>query len=499
MPKPTRNARRVLTLTPILLALAGICSPAGAAVRLPAILSDHMVLQRAADVPVWGWAAPGEKVTVRIGAQSASVRAGADGRWKLTLDLRKAAQQPAVTVKSEQNEIRIDDVLLGEVWLAAGQSNMEKPVGDKQGQKPTFNAAQEIAAADHPEIRFFKVGRKKAKQPLDDVAGTWVRCSPETLASTQFSAAAYFFGQRLHAQLKVPVGLIDSTWGGTHIALWTPGATPDDPATTPHKDAAQLYNGMIAGLAPFALKGALWYQGETNITDDDDPSQYTARLESMVTGWRRRWGSDFAFNYVQVAPHLYHVVRHNHVIDPQAAPLMWEAQAAALRIPGSGMIVTTDLVDDLKDIHPRDKKTVGVRLANLALAENYGQAGIEAWGPAYRSLALEGDRAIVSFEHAQGLAARDDKALTWFDVAGRDGHWYPASATIAGNTVVVSSPKVPVPATVRFAWDEAAQPNLVNGAGLPAVPFRSTRGPLPQPADQKSWVRSSTSPDAPVR
>jgi sialate O-acetylesterase len=475
MPASSSRARGALTFSPILLALAGLCAPACAAVRLPAILSDHMVLQRAAAVPVWGWAAPGEQVTVQVGSQSASVRAGADGRWKLSFDLRKGERQPAVVVRGEQNEIAIADVLLGEVWLASGQSNMEKPLGAKQGQKPTFNFEQEIAAANYPDIRFFKVGRKKAQQPLDDVAGTWVRCSPDTLASTQFSAAAYFFGQRLHTALGTPVGLIDSTWGGTHIALWTPGAAPDDPSTIPHKDAAQLYNGMIAGLAPFALKGALWYQGETNITDDDDPSHYTARMETMITGWRRRWGSDFAFNYVQVAPHLYHVVRHARVIDPTAAPLLWEAQAAALKIPGTGMIVTTDLVDDLKDIHPREKKTVGVRLANVALAQSYGQAGIEAWGPAYRSLKIEGDKAIVGFDHAQGLAARDDKPLSWFDVAGPDGRWYPATATIAGSTVVLSSPKVAAPRAVRFAWDEAAQPNLVNGAGLPAVPFRSTQ------------------------
>jgi len=462
-------------------ALLALSTGASAAVRLPAIISDHMVLQRAAAVPVWGWADPGEQVSVQLGSQSRRVKAGSDGRWRLDLDLGKAERAGTLLVKGERNEIRVEDVLVGEVWLASGQSNMEKPLGEKQGQKPTFNFEQEIAAANYPEIRLFKVGRKKAQQPLDDVIGTWVRCSPETLASLPFSAAAYYFGQRLHAELKAPVGLIDSTWGGTHIALWTPGAAPDDPTTIPHKDAAQLYNGMVAGLAPFALKGALWYQGETNITDDDDPSGYTARLESMVSGWRRQWGRDFAFYYVQVAPHLYHVVRHSRVIDPQAAPLMWEAQAEAQRIPGSGMVVTTDLVDDLKDIHPREKKTVGVRLANLALAQSYGKTGIVPFGPAYQGMRVVGDKAIVSFRNAQGLGARDNKPLSWFDVAGRDGRWYPGTATIVGETVIVTSPKVPQPAAVRFAWDEAAQPNLANGAGLPAVPFRSTSGVLPQP------------------
>jgi sialate O-acetylesterase len=460
------------------LAVASLCAPATAAVRLPAIISDHMVLQRGADVPVWGWADPGEKVTVRIGSQSKSVRTGAEGRWKVTLNLKEKSATPAtLLVKGEKNEIKVDDVLVGEVWLASGQSNMEKPLGEKQGQKPTFNYEMELAAANYPDIRFFKVKRKKARQPLEDVEGTWVRCSPETLASTQFSAAAYYFGQRLHEILATPVGLIDSTWGGTRIELWTAGAqaTPLDP------DAATLYNGMIAGLAPFAIQGAIWYQGESNIIDDEEVSRYTASMETLVGGWRRQWGREFAFNYVQVAPHLYHVVRHAKVVDPQAAPLMWEAQAAAQRIPGTGMIVTTDLVDDLKDIHPREKKTVGVRLANVALAQSYGKTAIEAWGPSYRSMTVEGGKAILSFDHARGLAARDGKPLTWFDVAGADGRWYPASAAIEGDKVIITSAKVAAPAAVRFAWDEAAQPNLVNGAGLPALPFRSSSGPVPRP------------------
>jgi sialate O-acetylesterase len=460
------------------LAVATLCAPAAAAVRLPAIISDHMVLQRGAEVPVWGWADPGEKVTVKFGSQSKTVRAGADGRWKTALNLQDRAATPAsLLVKGEKSEIKVDDVLVGEVWLASGQSNMEKPLGEKQGQKPTFNYEKELAAANYPDIRFFKVKRKKARQPAEDVEGVWVRCSPETLASTQFSAAAYYFGQRLHTELAAPVGLIDSTWGGTRIELWTAGATPS--AIDP--DAATLYNGMIAGLAPFAIRGAIWYQGESNIIDDDEVSRYAASMETLVSGWRRQWGREFAFNYVQVAPHLYHVVRHAKVVDPQAAPLMWEAQAAALRIPGTGMIVTTDLVDDLKDIHPREKKTVGVRLANVALAQSYGKTGIEAWGPSYRSMAVEGGKAILSFDHARGLAARDGKPLTWFDVAGADGRWYPATAAVEGDKVIVSSPKVAAPAAVRFAWDEAAQPNLVNGAGLPAVPFRSGSGPLPRP------------------
>jgi sialate O-acetylesterase len=461
---------------PVAVALS-ICScfaaPAFADVRLPAILSDHMVLQRGGTVPVWGWAAPQERVTVRINGQTRTARAAQDGRWRVDLDLSRASAAPTtLAVRGEKNEIVVSDVLVGEVWLASGQSNMQKPIGEERGQKPTLNAEAEIAAANHPDIRLFKVKKTKAKQPADDVPGAWVRCSPASIEETRFSAAAYFFGRRLKEELHVPVGLIDSTWGGTRIEPWTPARRSGD-APSDDKDASLIYNGMIAGLVPFGIKGAIWYQGESNIIDTEDGLAYTPKMEALVSGWRQQWQAQFPFYYVQVAPHLYHVVRHAHVIDPQSTPLLWEAQAQALRIPKTGMIVTTDLVDDLRDIHPRDKKSVGLRLANLALADTYGRTDIEAYGPVFRSLAVEGTRATLSFEHADGLAARDGKAVDWFDVAGADGRYYPATATIEHDTIVVSSPRVAAPVTVRFAWDEAAQPNLVNRAGLPAMPFRS--------------------------
>jgi sialate O-acetylesterase len=434
-----------------------------------------MVLQRGERVPVWGWAAPGEQVSVQFGDQLKRTRAEADGRWRIELDLRKMPAAPAtVTVRGDDNAIVIDDVLVGEVWLASGQSNMEKPLGEKSGQKPTFNAEQEIAAADFPDIRLFKVTRKRSAQAAADVAGVWVRCSPSSIDAIKFSAAAYFFGQRLHKELKTPVGLIDATWGGTRIEPWTPSAAP---ASAPATDAtpALLFNGMIAPLAPAAIKGVIWYQGESNITEDRDQASYTGKMEALVQGWRRHWQIDFPFYYVQVAPHLYHVVRHAKVIDPQDAPRLQEAQADALRIPGTGMIVTTDLVDDLHDIHPRDKKSIGLRLANVALSQTYQRADVAAYGPVFKSLAVEGNQAVLTFDHAEGLTARDNKPLNWFDIAGADGRYYPAEASIRNNQVVVQSAAVPVPAAVRFGWDEAAQPNLVNRAGLPAMPFRSNR------------------------
>jgi sialate O-acetylesterase len=456
--------------------------PAGAAVRLPAILSDHMVLQRSASTPVWGWADAGEPVSVRLGAAEASTRAGADGRWRVDLDLRTAARAGELQVRGAASGITVRDVLLGDVWLASGQSNMQKPLGERKGERPTFDYRAEIEAADAPDVRLFKVARKRAMQPADDVAGEWVRCSPESVERTAFSAAAYFFGRRLHRELGVPVGLIDSSVGGTRIELWTP-ALPAAAAAA--ADDAVLYNGMVAGLAPFGLKGMLWYQGESNLIDDGDGAAYTAKMATLVERWRGafapRAATPLPFYYVQIAPHLYHVVRQAKVADPEAAARLRAAQAAAQAIPGTGMVVTTDLADDLADIHPRDKRTVGLRLANLALADAYGRKDIAAYGPQFRAMQVENGRALLSFDHGAGLFASDRKPLSWFQVAGADGRWHPAKADIERGRVAVGSPKVAQPVAVRFAWDEAAEPNLVNGAGLPAVPFR-TDEPLPPAA-----------------
>ena len=482
----TSTVRRALPLS--LLPSLLLSSSAFAEVRLPAIISDHMVLQRAAGVPVWGWAAPGEEVTVQAGPQRRTVRAAPDGSWRVDLDLRSAPPGPAsLSVHGASNAIVVDDVLVGEVWLASGQSNMDKPLGVKAGQKPTFDAEAEIAAANHPDIRLFKVARQKAAQPGQDVGGKWVRCSPASIAGTGFSAVAYYFGRRLKEELGSPVGLIDSSFGGTRIELWTPSAAmtardeaPQDPARVKLLgQPSSLYNGMIAGLAPYAIRGAIWYQGESNIMDTDDGPAYTAKMEALVSSWRQRWHADFPFYYVQVAPHLYSVVRAARVSHgTESEPLLWEAQAQALRIPGTAMVVTTDLVDDLRDIHPRAKKPVGLRLANVALARTYGKAGLEAFGPAYRSISFDGGKAVLSFDHADGLSARDGKPLDWFEIAGEDGQYHPATAVVDGSRVIVTSPLVARPRAVRFAWHESAQPNLVNRAGLPAVPFRSEH-PVP--------------------
>lgn len=478
----TARRRAAVPLAAFLLLAA---MSAGAAVRLPAILSDHMVLQRSAATPVWGWAGAGEPVSVRFGDAAATVRAGADGRWRVALDLSNSAGTNELSVQGADNAIVVRDVLVGDVWLASGQSNMQKPLGERKGERPTFNYREETEAAEAPDVRLFKVARRRAPQPADDVAGEWVHCSPASVERSAFSAAAYFFGRRLQRELGVPVGLIDASYGGTRIELWTPAAAlAAQPGRQDAADDAVLYNGMVAGLAPFALKGMLWYQGESNLIEDGDGSGYTAKMAALVGSWRQAFGSPslpgpLPFYYVQIAPHLYHVVRSAKVADPEAAARLRAAQAAALAIPGTGMVATTDLADDLADIHPRDKRTVGLRLANLALADTYGRRDIEARGPQWRAMEIDGGRALLSFDHARGLFASDRKPLSWFQLAGADGRWHPAKALIEGGRVAVQSDRVPQPVKARFAWDEAAQPNLVNGAGLPALPFSTDEPAAP--------------------
>ncbi len=485
-----------------LLLILSVCLPtvALADVRLPHIISDHMVLQAGQTIPVWGWADPGERVTVHFEKQTKRVRTDATGHWRVDLAPLTVApgddQVPKqMTVKGAKNTLNVNDILIGEVWLASGQSNMEKPLGEQRGQKPTLNADAEIAAATWPGLRLFKVAHARADTPAEDVAGSWVVCDPSTIDKIKFSAVGYFFGRKLLTTLKTPVGMIDSTWGGTRIELWTPrsgfAAVPtlknfaDAPVGAKVEGTAlsTLYNGQIKPLVPFAIKGVIWYQGESNTIDVNDGDRYLDKMTALITGWRKEWQRDFPIYYVQVAPFLYHLKYPGTIVSSESGARLWEAQTAALKLPQTGIVVTTDLADDLLDIHPRNKKAVGERLANWALAKDYAQTGITVSGPIFRTMAVAAGVANLSFDYADGLVARDGKPLNWFTIAGADDQFYPAKAIIEGDHILVNSPQVPEPVAVRFGWDEAAQPNLINGAGLPAVPFR-TDNPLIAKASQ---------------
>jgi sialate O-acetylesterase len=523
-------------LFPKALLIAAICGlerEARADLRLPKVFNSHMVLQREKPLIVWGWSSPNEMVKARLGSASAQTQANANGEWKVTLPAMKAGGPYKLTV-SGSSTVELEDVMIGEVWLCSGQSNMEMGIGICN------NAKEEIAAADYPGIRLLMVPNKWTPEPQSDFSesgpeGVWKVCSPKTVAEggwSGFSAAAYYLGRELHKKLGVAVGLIDATWGGTRIESWTPpdgfaevpalkheyelvqladarterhrqrleqtlneteqwlSATkqavaqktnppkmPTYPAELlpPHdlQNATALFNGMIHPLCPFAIRGAIWYQGESNL---DDGRLYTERMKALIGGWRKIWNEgNFPFYFVQIAP-------FNYGGNAERMGEFWKAQAEAQKIPSVGMAVIND-IGDLKDIHPKNKQEVGRRLALWALAKTYGQPNVVYSGPTFKSMAMEGDKLRVNFDNAAGgLASRDDKPLDWFEIIDADeGGFVKADAKIDGASVVLSSPEVKRPVTMRFAWNMLAEPNLMNSAGLPASAFRAGTVPNRDP------------------
>jgi sialate O-acetylesterase len=429
----------------------GFAPTARADVKLPSVIGSHMVLQRDKPIPIWGWADPGEQVSVQLGENTTKTKADPRGNWKVTLPPMKADGKEHTLTVSGFNKIELKDILIGEVWIGSGQSNMQWPLSATHGAK------EAIAAAAHPGIRLFQVQNIRARVPLPDlpytnVPITWQTCTPKTVPT--FSAVLYYFGERLHKELGVPIGLINSSWGGSPIEQWT--ITEREP---------HMHNGMIAPLQPLAIRGITWYQGESNVANG---FKYRDKMEALIRGWRKTWGEEMPFYFVQIAPF------NGAFYGERRLPLLWEAQAATLAIPHTGMAGTTDLVDDISDIHPRNKKDVGDRLALWALAKDYGKKDIEYSGPLYKDLKVEGDKVRVSFSHtAGGLKSADGKPLTDFEIAGEDGKFVPAEAQIDGETVVVQAKDLKSPTQVRFGWTNTARPNLANKAGLPASPFRS--------------------------
>lgn len=456
-------------------------SVATAAVKLPAVIGDNMVLQRGIPLPIWGWADKGEDVTVTIAGDSYTAKAGDDGRWRVTLKKLDVGQPLEMTVKgSSGNTITLKNILVGDVWLCSGQSNMAI------GVDVCKNGKEEVAAANYPQIRLFSVPKARAAQPAADVKADWKPCTPANIVAVQpqvgaFSAVAYYFGRQLHKELNVPIGLIDSSVGGTPAEFWTSRkALEANPTLRPmaQGEASCLYNAMIAPLVPFGLRGAIWYQGEANV---GAAYMYRTLFPAMIANWRADWGQgDFPFGFVQIAPFSYYDAWK---VNPQACAELWEAQRMTLDAsPNTGMAVTVDIADvagihpkngDFEGIHPKNKQDVGRRLALWALAKVYGRDLVYS-GPIYKSMTVEGNSIRLQFDHIGGsLVSRDGKPLTDFTIAGEDRNFQPAVATIDGDTIVVRSDKVAKPVAVRYAWHEDATPNLSNKAGLPASPFRT--------------------------
>jgi sialate O-acetylesterase len=507
--------RAWLVLTTLLVA----AGPASAAPRLPAIFSDHMVLQQQMPLAVWGWAEPGERVEVRLRAQRASATAERDGRWHVVLAPETAGGPDELTVTGTGAPVRFTDVLIGEVWIGSGQSNMQWAVREADA------ADAEIAAANHPRIRLFSVKRVTAREPKDDVtpmddAPTWAAASPANIA--RFSAVGYYFARALQqARGNVPVGIIHSSWGGTPAEAWTRRAVlEDDPALTPllaqyrriegeypslrygyekrlpiwndalkawktanpgatpipgmpaprggpedpHRPAS-LWNAMIAPITPFAIRGVIWYQGETNALRSWD---YQRLMTAMIQDWRRAWNrGDLPFLFVQLA--------NFKQIPPDPGASWWaevrEAQRLTLGLPNTGMASAIDIGNPL-DIHPTNKQEVGRRLALAARAIAYGERVVHA-GPLYDGMTLEGAKVRIRFRHVGGGLTIDTAKGSGFTIAGVDGVFKPATITIDGETLVVASPDVPAPVAVRYGWEDDPVVSLRNKEGLPASPFRT--------------------------
>ena len=494
------------------IALLLACAMSHAA-ELNSLFSDNVVLQRDKPFPIWGTGRDGEKIVVKLGQRSAKTTVR-NGKWSVRLGELSAGGPYTLTVTGD-NTLTVTNVLVGEVWICSGQSNMEMQLGPRNNRKPIENWEQAAAAADFPQLRMYFVPRNNPAQPVEDARGRWVVCTPQT--AKDFSAVGFFFARALQAHLKVPVGMIFTSVGGTPSEAWTSREAlasvpagreafqkseqdarelpeklakfkadelrlqekytndlaaanaagkpvprkPSAPTFDLSKQPANLFNGMVAPLIPYAIRGVIWYQGEANGGRDQ---QYRTLFPLIIRDWRNRWQQgDFPFCFVQLATYV------------TCDPMVREAQLLTLdRVRNTAMVVTTD-VGDANDIHPTRKQPMGERLALAARAIAYGEK-IECSGPLFKSAKIMDGQAVLRFTHAEGLKANGG-ALTGFVIAGVDKQFVPADAVIKGETVVVSSPAVSAPVAVRYNWAGVAEGNLYNAADLPASPFRTDAEP----------------------
>lgn len=492
------------------LGIVAALAPGALAAELAAIFADHMVLQRDQPLRVWGSGAVGERIEVAFAGQRSTCEADGNGAWAVTVGPTAAGGPFELTIAAKSGDVKLEDVLVGEVWLASGQSNMDWPV------KQSLDAPSEMAGADRQTIRLFKGERVYADAPSSAVRGVWEACTPESVGD--FSAVAYTFARELSERLGVPVGVMQVAWGGSALEAWmseeslaasaegrqrledlphlrenydrvladfrrqeaelarlaeqakTTGA-PAPARLVPGYGVRQkewpcgLFNGMIHPLVGFPIRGVIWYQGEANTAR---PREYSVLFPAMITDWRTRWGQgDFPFLFVQIANYRD---RGSQPRDHDWARLR-EAQTRALELPNTGMAVAID-VGEADNIHPANKREVGRRLSLLAADVVYGQP-LQSQSPRMGALRIDGNRAIVSFTHTYGSLTARGEAVRGFALAGPDGRFEWADAVIQGEDVVLSSPAVPQPVAVRYGWDGNPDVNLYNAAGLPAVPFRT--------------------------
>jgi sialate O-acetylesterase len=460
------------------LAFATVGMSARADVKLPAIFGSHMVLQQKENDKVWGWAEPGEEVTVTIAGQTKTAKAGDDKKWSVTLDPLTAGGEPLTMTVKGKNTITFDDVLVGEVWICSGQSNMQMRVADSN------DADMEVQGANFPKIRLITVPTVGTQTPKDNFNGSWTVCTPKSVGG--FSGVGYFFGRQLYETLGVPIGLIHDSWGGSSCETWINKdvMTKDGKYTallerwkgkeagTDNQQPGNLYNGMILPVKGYGIKGAIWYQGETNA---GRAYQYRDLFPLMIKNWRDEWGiGDFPFYWVQLADYMGE--------NPQPEESGWaelrEAQTMAMsKLPNTGQAVIIDIGEG-KDIHPKNKVDVGKRLARWALAKDYG-IKVATQGPMYKSMEVKDGKVIVKFENVNGvLRPFDVNELKGFTIAGADKKFFNAKGKIVGSdSVELSAEGVKEPVAVRYAWANNPVCNLFDNLNLPACPFRTDDWP----------------------
>lgn len=453
--------RRVFTVALLCATLSSFSN-----IRLPNIISSNMVLQQQSKVKLWGAADPNEKIAITTSWDNKAyeVIPTNNARWEVLIETPAAGGPFTITLKGK-NTIVLNNILIGEVWVCSGQSNMEM-----NGMGGLKDIKDELPVAYNPNIRFFHIPKTTSLHPQDNCAGEWTICDSNTVRS--FSAVGYFFGKRLNNNLNIPIGLVNASWGGTAAEIWTPDSIINaDPVL---KQAATkisipggrpyipgyAFNGMIAPITNYAIAGAIWYQGENNT---GTARTYAKLLSTMIDSWRTLWKKDFPFYLVQIAPYKYGI--------KNSGALLREAQTqVADHHPNTGMVVITDLVADTNDVHPTNKKDVGLRLGNLALAETYHKEGFAYKSPAFKSLSIKGNKAIVTLDNAVQIKG---KTATEFVIAGEDHVFYPAEVSIKNNTLTVSSKEVKVPVAVRFGFRNTAVGNVFSKEGLPLAPFRT--------------------------
>ena len=450
--------------------------------KVAPLFYSHMVLQQKAKANIWGWALPGQKVSIATSwGKRAYAVTSITGKWKAILATPVAGGPYIITINTSGSNIVINDVLVGEVWLASGQSNMDIPLKGWPPGDTIFNSAQEISKATYPAIRFMKVPFAISTVPVDSLGGKWIACSPETAGN--FSATAYFFALRLFQKLKVPIGIIQSSIGGTPAEAWTSrsylkkigdfnqqmdqqNALPQHSPMLNSNSPTVLFNAMISPLIPYTIKGIIWYQGESNV---GRAKQYKRLLPNLIQDWRNKWGTMLPFYYVQLAPYIYTAANQH-----EQSQKLRDAQRYGLTLAKTGLVSTLD-IGYLPTAHPPHKKQVGERLAGLALKNDYGYKSLVASGPLYKNIHVSGNNLIIAFQFTGSGLVASPKGLCNFEIAGVEKEYTKAEARIVNNKVVVSSVLVTKPLYVRYAWSDSSSGTLFNKEGLPAATFTSEK------------------------